>query len=77
MTDNNIEEKRLELDQQEKRMILHICQKYGDYDDAKIKAAAYMTKPMKYIIKNENKGRNMTKIPVLYKDSTVIEKDME
>lgn len=74
---NNIEEKQFELDQQEKGMILYICQKYGDYDDAKIKVAAYMTKPMKYIIKNENKGRNMTKIPVLYKDSTVIEKDME
>jgi uracil-DNA glycosylase family 4 len=64
------------LSPEEKEMIISVCHKYYSYDDAKIKLAAYMTKPMKYIIKNEKVGRNMTKIPVLYKDSTVIDNDM-
>ena len=76
LENQNIKEEQLSLSTEEKGMIICICQKYEDYDDAKIKTAAYMTKPMKYIIKNEKMGRNMTKIPVLYKDSTVIEKDM-
>lgn len=76
LVNNNFEEKDLNLTQEEKNMILLMCQKYKDYDDAKIKTAAYLTRPMKYIIKKENTGRNMTKIPVLYKDATVIEKEI-
>lgn len=71
----NFDEEEIILSQQEKEMISAICQKYREHDDAKIKLVAYMTKPMKYIIKQEQKGRNMTKIPVIYKDSTVLEND--
>lgn len=73
----DLNEEQLNLSQEEKMMLLGICQKYKNFDDAKIKLEAYMTKPMKYIIKQEKKGRNMTKIPVIYKDSTVIENDVE
>lgn len=72
----NYEETQMNLSKKEKEILLNICEKYKDYDDANIKLVAYMTKPMKYIIKNEKKGRNMTKIPVLYRDSTVIDNDL-
>lgn len=75
--DHGNDDEKLSLSQEEKQMLLSICEKYEHYDDAQIKLAAYMTKPMKYIIKNENAGRNMTKIPVLYRDATVVEKDIE
>lgn len=63
------------LESDEIDQILEICQKYKTFDDSSIKIAAYMTKPMKYVIKEEKKGRNMTKTPVLYRDSTVLEND--
>ncbi len=69
-------EEQIDLSKEEKEMLFAICQKYKDHDDAKIKLAAYMTKPMKYIIKQEKTGRNMTKIPVIYKNATVIETDL-
>lgn len=69
------DEKELNLTQQEKEIIRYTCEKFRDFDDAKVKIAAYMTKPMKYILKEEKTGRNMTKIPVIYKDSTAIEQD--
>lgn len=75
LANQNINEEQMDLSIEEKGTIIFICEKYKDYDDARIKLEAYMTKPMKYIIKNEKTGRNMTKIPVLYKDSTVIERD--
>lgn len=55
--------------------IKEMCSKYQKHSDAQIKTAAYLTKPMKYIIKQENMGRNMTKVPVLYKDASVIDYD--
>jgi uracil-DNA glycosylase family 4 len=55
--------------------IKEIIKKYKAYDDSKIKTAVYMTKPMKYILKEEKTGRNMTKTPVLYRDSTIVEMD--
>lgn len=72
----NFDEGQICLSQEEKEMIFIICQKYKNHDDANIKTVAYMTKPMKYIIKQEKTGRNMTKIPVIYKDSTVLDNDL-
>ena len=54
-----------------------ICEKYKNHDDASIKTAAYYTKPMKYILRQEKKGRKMTKIPVLYGNKTVIDMDIQ
>lgn len=76
LLNEDFDEEQLNLSKEEKEMISVICQKYKDHDDAKIKLVAYMTKPMKYIIKQEKTGRNMTKIPVIYKNSTVIENDL-
>lgn len=63
------------LEEEELAFITDMCQKYKDYDDTYMKIAVYRTKPMKYILEQEKRGRQMTKIPVLYKDRTVIEMD--
>lgn len=57
--------------------IRRICEKYKNHDDASIKTAAYCTKPMKYILRQEKKGRKMTKVPVLYENKTVIDMDIQ
>lgn len=77
LINNDLQEEQLSLSQDERKILIKICEKYKSFDDGKIKLAAYMTRPMKYVIKEEKKGRNMTKVPVLYKDSTAIEKDMK
>ncbi len=65
------------LSSDETEFIKNICKLYYNHSDAQIKTAAYLTKPMKYIIKQEKLGRNMTKIPVLYRDSTVMDYDTD
>jgi uracil-DNA glycosylase family 4 len=56
----------------ENKCIYSILEKYATYTDAEIKTAVYLTKPMKYILKQEKNGINMLKVPILYKDDTVI-----
>lgn len=46
-----------------------------DLSDAKIKTRVYLTAPMKYILRQENTGRTMIKVPVLYNNLTVEELD--
>jgi len=41
--------------------------------DSIMKTAAYMTEPMKFVLRREKRGENMSKIPVLYQDKTIIE----
>ncbi len=44
-------------------------------NDAKIKSAVYLTTPMRYILKQEKMGRNMRKVPVIYKNKISVELD--
>lgn len=53
------------------------CKEHMNCTDALMKTIVYLTAPMKYIIRQENLGRNMMKIPVLYKNSTVVEMDKQ
>ena len=46
---------------------------YGSMTNAEIKRCAYMTGPMRLILQQENKGTDMRRKPVLYKDKTVRE----
>jgi len=46
---------------------------YGSMNNAKIKTAVYRTKPMRFILSEENKGKMMVNKPVLYKDKTAEE----
>lgn len=56
----------------ERDYVNKVLDKYVTYSDAAIKTAVYLTEPMKYILKQEKKGENMLKVPVLYRDDTVI-----
>jgi len=43
--------------------------KYGHLDNATIKTATYMTTPMRHILREERRGKDLRRIPVLTKDS--------
>jgi len=63
-------------DEQEK-YVKAIVAKHVNSTDAAMKIAAYRTAPMRYILEQEKTGRNMTRIPVLYKDTSVLDVDKE
>jgi len=63
------------LEEKEKAILLDVIHKYKDTEDKDIKTRVYLTPPMKYILSEEKKGRDMRKIPVLYKDKTSIDLD--
>ena len=64
-----------ELNQQEIEIIDKVLQTTKDCDDGQIKTMVYMTPPMKYIFREEKKGRSMLKVPVIYNNKTVEEID--
>lgn len=47
-------------------VIEYVILAYGYLNNREIKTAAYLTKPMKYILNQEKKGRDMRRIPVIY-----------
>lgn len=63
------------LTPEETSFIQILCEKYRNHSDAQIKTAVYFTKPMRYILRQEKQGRQMTKVPVLYHDKTVQDMD--
>ena len=52
-----------------------VLSRYGQLNNRDIKRAAYMTQPMRYILEQEKKGRNMYNKPVIYKNRTAPEID--
>jgi uracil-DNA glycosylase family 4 len=66
-----------QLTDEQRVYIKKIVQQYADSSDAIMKIAAYRTAPMKHILAEEKAGRNMTRIPVLYKDSSVLDADKQ
>jgi len=54
-----------------------VLSKYENYTDSKLKTAVYLTEPMRFILRQERKGRKMVNKSVLYKDKTIIELDKE
>jgi hypothetical protein len=63
------------LPDKQKQYVLNISQKHVNSPDTAMKVVVYRTDPMRYILEQENKGRNMSRIPILYKNSCVIETD--
>lgn len=63
------------LTDEQRQYIKTIVAKYMDSTDAAMKIAVYRTAPMRYIVEQEKLRRNMTKIPVLYKDASVLDVD--
>jgi uncharacterized phage-associated protein len=54
-------------------VILDVAGKYGNMTESDIKTAVYMTRPMRHVLREEKKGRKMTNVAVLYKNSTIID----
>lgn len=63
------------LSESQKKLIASVLSKYAHMDNAGIKIVAYRTSPMKYVLYQEKQGRDMRKIPILYKNKTVIDID--
>ncbi len=58
----------IELDEEILEILADVLGKYGKYSNAAIKTAVYMTSPMRYLLSQEKKGKDMRKVPVIYKD---------
>ena len=59
------------------RETIDMCiEKYKDRSDAQMRTAAYLTPPMRYIMKQERSGKSMLKTPVLYKNISVDKRDL-
>ena len=65
----------IELEENAINIILEVINNYGTMNNSQIKTKTYLTPPMKYILRQEKLGRDMRRIPILYKDKTVIDHD--
>lgn len=54
-------------------MVADIYQKYGELSNSKIKTVAYLTEPMRYMLQEEEKGKDMRNKAVIYKDKTSVD----
>ena len=64
-----------EIEEEAEHILAEVLGKYGHYSNSQIKTAAYRTKPMRYLLHEEKKGRDMRKIPVIYQDRTSVQLD--
>lgn len=64
-----------DIDETYQQIINDVIEKYGNMNNTAIKIAAYRSKPMRYVLEQEDLKRDMRKIPLLYKDKTVIDFD--
>lgn len=63
----------VELDVDVLDLIAEVFEKHGHLSNSRIKNAVYLTEPMRFVLKEENKGKDMRNKPVLYKDKTARE----
>jgi len=61
------------LDGEILEIVAEISQRYGQMNNSMIKAAVYRTDPMRFILEEEDKGKDMRNKPVLYKGKTIID----
>jgi len=59
------------------KILNEILKKCGNLSDSELKTKVYLTTPMKYILRQERKGRKMVNKPVIYQSKTIIEIDKE
>jgi uracil-DNA glycosylase family 4 len=58
----------VQLDDNILQIIAQVLQTYGSMSNPEIKTAVYRTEPMRFILQEENKGKDMRNKPVIYKD---------
>lgn len=64
---------KIKLSNEDIRLIEGVLDKYVAMDNRSIKIAAYRTEPMKYVLEEERKGRDMNKVPIIYKNTIVVD----
>lgn len=65
----------VDLDSVELETIFDIVERYGQLSNSRIKTSTYSTSPMRYILREERRGRDLRRLPVIYKNSTAEELD--
>ena len=60
----------IQLDDDILEIVSNVFRIYGSMNNAEIKTAVYRTEPMRFILQEENRGKNMVNKPVLYRDKT-------
>jgi uracil-DNA glycosylase family 4 len=68
-----LQRSEIELQDDILEMVADTYEKYGSLSNSKIKTVAYLTEPMRFILKQEEKGKDMRNKPVLYKNKTSID----
>ena len=63
------------LDDESLGILVEVLERYGHMSNAAIKTAAYRSAPMRYVLGQEKQGRDMRKVPLIYKDKTAAEID--
>jgi uracil-DNA glycosylase family 4 len=59
------------INENDKKDIMEILNKYKDFDNSSIKIAAYRTEPMRFILEQEKKGMSYLNKPVIFNNRTV------
>jgi uracil-DNA glycosylase family 4 len=69
----------VQLDDDILEIVGEVFGKYGGLSNSQIKTTVYGTEPMRCILREENKGKDMRNKPVLYRDRTAVDfaKDSE
>ena len=61
---------QVHLDDDILEIVAEVFRAYGSLSNAEIKAAVYRTDPMRFILQEESKGKDMRNKAVLYKNKT-------
>jgi len=64
------------VDPEAQAIVGETVERYGHLSNARIKTLVYLTAPMRYILQEERRGRDMRKVPVIYGDKTARELDV-
>lgn len=67
----------IQISDEEFKIIYDVIEKYGSMTNANIKTAAYLTKPMKYILYQEKTGKKMTNKPVINRNKYIYQLEGE
>lgn len=65
----------VDLDDDILDLVAQVLRKYGQHSNAQIKTAVYLTAPMRYVLREEDTGRDMRRKPVIYRNQTAPQLD--
>ncbi len=63
----------IKLTKEELELLESVLVKYSNYNEKILKSKVYLTDPMRYILKEEKKGKRMLHSAVIYKDKTILD----